>query len=197
MRTTLRWTTEVLDPLVEAEGRASLVQACQAGDVDAFRLVYRRHVEKVRSLLFRLVEPQNIDDLTQEVFVKVWKHLPKLETPAYLSTWIYRITTNVANDHHRLRRRAVPTEDLASALELPAPEHQASLGTKEMIAAGLAQLSFDHRTVIVLFEIEGLTVEEIASVIQKPIGTVKSRLAHARSYLLKAFEAWEGYNYEK
>ena len=192
MRTSLRWGAQALVGRIRVDDKEPLVAACQAGDMDSFRLLYRKHVDKVRGLLHRLVEPQNIDDLTQEVFVKVWKSLPKLETSAYLSTWIYRITTNVAYDHLRSRRRMVPTEDLSACEALPAEEHEAPLGTKEMIAHGLRQLSFDHRTVIILFEIEGLTVEEIAAVIQKPAGTVKSRLSHARARLLAAFEAWEG-----
>ena len=192
MRASLPWSAQTLVTPAQADDKESLVDACCGGDAESFRLLYRKHVDRVRGLLYRLVEPQNIDDLTQEVFVKVWQHLPKLESPAYLSTWIYRIATNVANDHHRARRRLPPTEDLAAAEELPAPERGAPLAVKQMVAHGLKQLSFDHRAVIVLFEIEGLTVEEIAAVIQKPLGTVKTRLMHARGHLLKVFKAWEG-----
>ena len=188
----LQWSVRTLVSPSEETDKETLVAACQRGDTDSFRVLYRKHVHQVRGLLYRLVEPQNIDDLTQEVFVKIWKNLPKLETSAYLATWIYRITTNVANDYLRARRRRPPTEDLTEARELPAQELQAPLGTREMVAHGLRQLSFDHRTVIVLYEIEGLTVQEIAEVIQKPVGTVKSRLSHARAHLLKVFEAWEG-----
>ena len=73
----------------------------QEGNSDSFRQLYQRYQPKVRSTLYQLCGKNRLDDLVQEVFLRVWKNLPKLRQTAYFSTWLYRITWNVATDERR------------------------------------------------------------------------------------------------
>ena len=84
-----------------AAGDQALVQACGQGDRQAFRELYRRHQQKVRATLFRLCNGADLDDLVQEVFLKAWKGLAGFRQSAQFSTWLYRITVNVATDNRR------------------------------------------------------------------------------------------------
>ena len=120
-------------------------------------------------------------DLTQEVFLKVWQGLPSFQGDSTFSTWLYRLTSNACIDflrREKRRRGTLSLDDeeweLASQLPDPAPTPQKAL------EAGLAQLSDEHRQVLILRELNGLSYEEIAQVLSLSPGTVKSRIARAR-----------------
>lgn len=161
-----------------------LVRRSALSDPQAFRELYRRHVTRVRSMLMRLVGPSQLDDLTQEVFLKFWTALKELRQPEYLSTWLYRVTFNVATDALR-RRQSLgrwQENDDAAVAAASAPVHDAgdALHAQRVVARALAALDFDHRATLVLFDVEGLPQQEIAEVLGISVGTVKSRIFNAR-----------------
>lgn len=170
---------------------ALLVERCLMGDRQTFRVLYQRYQHKVRSTLYQLCGTQCLDDLVQDVFLRVWKGLPKLKNPKHFSTWLYRITWNVASD--RRQQFAKQRSDLQTL------NHHAELTTsdasdlihlhyQDLVQRGLVKLSFEHRTILVLHDLEDLPQKQIAEILQLPIGTVKSRLFHARSGMRKFLE---------
>lgn len=173
-----------------------LVQKCQHGDTNAFRLLYQRYQQKVRGTLYKLCDSELLDDLQQEVFLKAWKSLPKLRNCQYFSTWLYRICWNVAYDYGLAKKRdrtkilnqkRESMQDLAIATN----HHQTGLlqlHYQDIVHTGLQNLSLEHRAVIVLHDLEDMPQKEIAQILSIPVGTVKSRLFKARQGLRQFLE---------
>jgi RNA polymerase sigma-70 factor, ECF subfamily len=175
----------------------SLVQRCAAGDEDACTELVGAHQRMVYQLgLHLLGDHDEALDLSQEVFLRVFRTIHSFRGQSALRTWIYRIVINQASNRQRWwrrRRRAQQVSfeqhveahgELPGTRRLDSPE--AVLGQKELagrIHTALGHLPFDQRTVIVLREIDGLSYEEIAFSLDVAIGTVKSRLARAREQL--------------
>jgi RNA polymerase sigma-70 factor, ECF subfamily len=176
-----------------------LVILCQRGDRAAFRLLYRRYQQRVRSTLYQLCGSEMLDDLVQEVFLKVWKGLPNLQKPSYFSTWLYRISWNVATDRRRQiakgkseRERydetADPEEDLVLSKAFSRPQDTPDLMQlhyQDLVQRGLQNLSLEHRAVLVLHDLEDVPQKEVAKILNLPLGTVKSRLFYARNEIRK------------
>lgn len=170
-----------------------LVRQCQGGDRQSFRVLYQRYGNKVRSTLYQLCGKTVFEDLVQDVFLKVWQGLPKLRNPDYFATWLYRICWNVATDQRRwfARRKTTPM-DLLPPSATPVdqkPEALISLHYQEVVHQGLQTLSLEHRAVLVLHDLKDLPQKEVAEVLAIPVGTVKSRLHHARRSLRHFFES--------
>lgn len=176
---------------------AELVGRCQAGDMAAFDALVTRYRGKVYAMIFHLVRNDaDAWDLAQDAFVRAWRAIDKFEARSSFYTWIFRIAHNGAYDFLR-KKRPTGEEELgdlnqgrvaAGAKTLPkadaAPDDalsNAELG--ERITAALAELSEEHRSAIVLKEVQGLKYEEIAEVQGVSIGTVMSRLFYARKKL--------------
>lgn len=170
---------------------AYLVQLCLQGDQQSFRLLYRRHQQRVRSILYQMCGLSTLDDLVQEVFLRAWKGLPRFQQTAQFSTWLYRITVNVASDqrqsfargrsHLQVLSNQTPTQ--ADGPDL------INLHYQDLVQRGLSQLSLDHRSVLVLHDLEEVPQKEVSEILGIPVGTVKSRLFHARSAMRKYLEA--------
>ena len=159
-----------------------LVRAAAAGDQDAFAQLVRLYENKVYSLALRMCG-EDAADVAQEAFLAAWRGLPSFRGEAGFATWLYRLTANAAIDHLRRTRRqrgALSLEDgplgLDAADSGPGPQEAAE-------GAGLARLSDDHRQVLVLRELQELSYEEIARMLDIDLGTVKSRISRARSAL--------------
>jgi RNA polymerase sigma-70 factor (ECF subfamily) len=179
----------------------TIVQACLQGDPHGFKKLYQRHHHKVRSTLFQLCGSDGLDDLVQDVFLRAWKGLSKFRQSAQFSTWLYRIAFNVASDRRKalakMRSRNISVEDdqlenLADDAITRESDSQPSLTQmhyQDLMQRGLAKLSEDHRAVLVLHDLEELPQKDIAEILSIPIGTVKSRLFHARSAIKKFLEA--------
>lgn len=168
----------------------ALVQRCQQGDPDGFRWLYRRFQPRVRGTLYRLCGAVALDDLTQEVFMRVWRGLPRLRQLDIFNTWLYRITLNVAHDYRRQcaqKRTQMQTLTQTATEQVPAPDLM-HLHYEELVRQGLETLSFEHRTVLVLHDLEALPQKEISDILRIPVGTVKSRLFHARAALRRYLE---------
>lgn len=175
----------------------ALVQQCAAGDEDACTRLVTDHQRMVYQLALHLLgDPQEALDLSQEVFLRVFRTLHQFRGQSALRTWIYRIVINQASNRQRWWRRRhraqqVPIDDpnggrleVAESRNFAMPDRVLD----EREAAGrvwsaLDRLPFEQRAVIVLREIDGLRYEEIATSLGLAVGTVKSRLARARQTL--------------
>lgn len=172
---------------------AQLIRDCLQGNKNSYRLLYRRYQGQVRSILYPLSGGSGLDDLVQEVFLRVWKGLPKFRQSCQFSTWLYRITWNVAADR---RRELVRSHSQQQVLEIelrrsPEDPDWMQLHYQDLVQRGLQVLSLDHRAVLVLHDLEDISQKEIAQILEIPIGTVKSRLFHARN-ALRQFLQQEG-----
>lgn len=170
---------------------AHLVERCLNGDRQIFRLLYQRYQHKVRSTLYQLCGVSVLDDLVQDVFLRVWKGLPNLKNPKHFSTWLYRITWNVATDRRqKFAKQRSELETLNNNVDSTISDTSdlMHLHYQDLVQRGLADLSFEHRTVLVLHDIEDLPQKQIAEILELPVGTVKSRLFHARAGMRKFLE---------
>lgn len=165
-----------------------LIKQISGGTLKSFSELYETHASLVRSVLYKLCHPQELDDLVQEVFVKIWNGLPKFRQGAKLKTWIYRIAYNSAVD--ALRRRKAVFEELDEGTGKK--EHKEDWFYRDMLLKGLNKLTEEHRGVLVLCCLEELTVEEASEVTHVPVGTIKSRLHHAKANLYEILKKEEG-----
>ncbi|HPU33530.1 MAG TPA: sigma-70 family RNA polymerase sigma factor [Phycisphaerae bacterium] len=162
-----------------------LIEGCLRGDQAAQRALYAQTVDPVYRLLLRMTQdPETAADLTQDTYIRVFQNLDRFEGASSLSTWIYRIAVNEAQQYFRRRKR----HDELLREELPRPA-EAETGEQETTAlridvrAALERLPEEERTLIVLRYFEGLDYARIAEVVGKPAGTVASGLNRARRML--------------
>lgn len=173
---------------------AALIKRCQRGDRQAMNeliLAYQKHVF---NLAFRLSNNyDDAQDIAQEAFVRVFNSIGNFRGDANFSTWIYRIVNNVFLDERKKQRvRAHSSLDeyldledssVARQIEDPSPGPEDAVEQRErhdVVAHAVHQLPENQRVMIALYHFQGLSYEEIAAIMQLPIGTVKSRLNRAR-----------------
>jgi RNA polymerase sigma-70 factor (ECF subfamily) len=182
-----------------------LVSRARQGDQEAFAALVRANQDQIYSLALRMTgSPEDGADLAQEAFLRAWRSLPSFQGESSFSTWLYRLTRNLCIDFLRREKRrsaaaaAVSLDDDgggdAAPTQVSDPRFtpEGELERRELYAAldrALAQLSHDHRQVLVLRELEGLSYGEIAQALGLEEGTVKSRLARARLALRKSLLA--------
>jgi RNA polymerase sigma-70 factor (ECF subfamily) len=177
--------------LTAAGQERALVDSCRTGDPVAFARLVQLHEGMVFSLSARLLgDPEEARDVAQEVFLQVYRQLGRFEGRSTLRTWIYRITVNQCHNRRRFwhRRHRDREEGLEGASVVAATARGGASPYDEArrrerarrVQGALLDLSFEHRSVLVLREVEGLTCEEIAETLGIPAGTVKSRLSRAR-----------------
>ena len=186
-----------------ASGDWALVQQCASGDEAACSRLVTDHQRMVYQLALHLLgDAQEALDLSQEVFLRVFRTLPRFRGQSTLRTWIYRIVVNQASNRQRWwrrRRRAqqVPLDETgpirtefadSRAFSMPDRVLQ-QRETAGRVWTALEQLPFDQRAAVVLREIDGLSYDEIASSLGVAVGTVKSRLARARATLRDALRS--------
>jgi len=162
-----------------------LLQCLARGDEEALGELYHRYGTPIFNYLLRLIhEPKIAEDLLQEVFVAVWEGAHRFRGQAKVSTWLYRIAHHRAVDWLR-RQRSVVVEEIERLPGDDDPE-EAALGAwqADQVRDALAQLSPDHRAVLELVFYHDLSYREVAQVVGCPVGTVKSRISHAKGYLI-------------
>ncbi|NMM77018.1 RNA polymerase subunit sigma-24 [Acidovorax sp. SRB_14] len=164
----------------------------QRGERAAFSELVARFQDRIYRFLVRLTRSHDDAlELTQDTFLNAYKALPRWTPQARLSTWLFRIARNLAFDWLRRGKRVdfVPLSDEEEALcPDPAPGPDAVLETVQRyqgLEASLARLPTEHREILLLREIEDMSYEEIAAVLDIGLGTVKSRIARARAGLLE------------
>jgi len=177
-------------PPLEPEQERSLVLAVQSGDAGAARELYHRYREQVYNLVvYSIGDPVHAQDLLQTVFMKVFRGLPRFRFQSSLATWIYRITHNECQDHHRHRSAVhVPLEAiLGSPAEIdsgPLSDHQHAIEERgAIVRRAVMRLPLKMREVIVLRYVEGLSYEDMGRVLRCAPGTVASRLSRALTEL--------------
>ncbi len=159
-----------------------LVRKAQAGDAEAFRLLYEEHVGRVYALCLRLErDAARAEELTQDAFVRAWEALEGFRGEAAFSTWLHRLTVNVVLSSRRsLARRARRFIDTDDA---PAPARAATPGLAVDLERALQTLPDGARTVFVLHDVEGYRHGEIATMLGVAEGTSKAQLFRARRLL--------------
>jgi RNA polymerase sigma-70 factor, ECF subfamily len=164
--------------------QASRVEDCHSGDAARFAEIVERTEPGLRRRLGRLCQRHaDIDDLVQETYLRVWRGLPRFRGESTLTTWMTRIAVNVSRNWARSRTPTVSLEECKRAESAPYSEgHDAAV--MRAYEQSLARLSPEQRAVFELHETQGMSYQEIASVLNCPIGTVMSRLHRARARLL-------------
>lgn len=166
----------------------TLIQRFIDGDKEGFEMLVKRYQNRVINIVYSLTgNNQNADDISQEIFIKVYKHLPAFEKKAEFSTWLYRIAVNTTYTYLKKEKRYLPaTNMLESQIAKKGPEAIIDGNEREgIIKQAIERLPFKLRSVIVLKEIEGLSYKDIAQSLGCRIGTVESRLFRARGMLRK------------
>lgn len=171
-----------------------LVERAQRGDKHAFELLVSKYQRKLGRLLSRFIrDPAEVEDVAQEAFIKAYRALPSFRGDSAFYTWLYRIGINTAKNYLVAMGRRAPTtteidseeaegfEDGDQLRDLNTPEDElASKQVAEAVNQTLGELPEELRTAITLREIEGLSYEDIANIMNCPIGTVRSRIFRAR-----------------
>ena len=175
----------------------SLLARIAGGAVEPFDQFVDRHKRRLMLFVYhRVGDVHRAEDLTQDVFVRAWKALPRLEAPEAFTSWLYRIATNLTRnwirDNTRVRQESLDQpfaddeegggREIADVSSDPAAAAQAR-DVQEVVQRAVEGLSPDHRMVITLHHLDGMPVEEIAHIMKCSVGTVKSRLSRARDHL--------------
>lgn len=185
------------DPAPEQFRETDLVAKSLAGDQEAFGVLIAQNQARLFNVVFRLIkDAEDAKDILQEAFMNAYLNLPKFQGYSKFSTWVYRIAINVAISHKRKKRpraggsedydgRSNPMESLRNISgnqEAPEKRLEGEERRTEILAT-LNLLSTEHRSVLILKDMDNLKYETIAEILNVPIGTVRSRLNRARAEL--------------
>lgn len=172
-----------------------ILTRARRGDVAAFEELVRLYEKRVYAVALRSSgNPEDADDIVQEVFLRAWRSIESFRGDSGFSTWLFRITMNLCVDHARHRHAQPQTQPIVTDDETerpipdttPTPEEH--LDNRELgreLAAALAEVSEEHRRIVLLRDVSGMSYTEIAEVLEISEGTVKSRLSRARIALRK------------
>jgi len=195
---------------LEAADDKILVERFKGGDQAAFKELVLKYQKKVYLIVYGMLgNHHDAQDKTQEVFLRVFKHLPSFEGTSSFYTWIYRISVNLCIDHYRRRKMrsyeyddsfkhapGVVEESVFPVVSSASRETPTGRLLKEELGAKIREamdkLSPKHRQVLVLRELEGMSYQEIADIVGISIGTVMSRLFHARKQMQRRLAHYLG-----
>jgi RNA polymerase sigma-70 factor (ECF subfamily) len=179
-------------------GEQALIERCLRNDAAAFDEVVVRYKTRVYNYVYRMIgDEQESEDLTQEVFIRMYTSLPRFRNQSTLNTWLFRIASNLCIDRFRRNRKHQAVAFSLDEIGEPGESAQREVAdsrfepsrmaeTSEMsgkIEDALLSLPEKLRAVALLYDVEGLAYEEIATIVGCPLGTVKSRLFNARARL--------------
>ena len=179
-----------------------LVRRCQQGDRSAFDELVRRHYKRAYALALRMLgNRDDASDAVQQAFIRAYQGLAGYRGGAAFSTWLYRIVVNVCLDMSRRSKRANAAslsrspEEEAPEKELPddrlGPAEKALQAARvEAVHKALQHVQPTYRAVLVMYELQGMSYEQIAQALGIPVGTVKSRLNRARAAFAQAFQPY-------
>ena len=173
-----------------------ILARARRGELPAFEELVRRHEKRVYAVALRSSgSPEDAEDITQEVFLRAWRSIEEFRGDSGFSTWLFRITMNLCVDHARHKHAQPQTQPLVMGEEeserpLPdtAPTPEEHLDNSELgreLAAALDEVSEEHRRIVLLRDVSGMSYTEIAEVLEISEGTVKSRQSRARIALRK------------
>lgn len=173
----------------------ALVERVQQGDKKAFNLLVSRYQNKVAGLLNRYVSRNDIPDVVQESFIKAYRSIESFRGDSAFYTWLYRIAVNTAKNYLMAQGRRPPSEDIlaedAESYDVGTHLRDVDTPENEMLSGELEKIVFDTinnmpedlKTAITLRELEGLSYEDIAEIMDCPVGTVRSRIFRAREII--------------
>lgn len=176
-----------------------LIERTLSGDREAFGLLVAKYQERLyRTALAILHDTEEAQDVVQETFLQAFVNLAGFRRSSRFYTWLYRISYNVAVGMLRQKKRSVPADrmteeswgNLAGRSESP-EERQSRAESVEILRSALARLPVEYRVPMVLREIEGASYDEIAEIVEIPLGTVRSRLFRARTILREIISRYE------
>ncbi len=179
-----------MDDLADDVYRRLLVLRCQVGDRGAFQDLVRQCQPRISRYFHKLLPGEtNVDDLIQELWIDVLRSIGRLNDPAAFLPWLYRIAHNRAFEMLRWRQRRPTTaiEEL-DTVETVSDEGDFTFEDRQAVHAALDQLTPEHREVLLLRFMEDLSYEEIAKVTGTRLGTIRSRLHHAKRALRRIIE---------
>ncbi len=168
-----------------------LIDKSKRGDLLAFEILINKYSKQVFNILLRILgNRQDAEDVSQEVFVKVYRKLHTYKGNSLFYTWLYRVTINAGKDHLKKKRWEYPLDTLGenrfSFPQSHSSNPEASLIHKEkneLVLRALMELNPQQREIIVLRNIQGFSYEEISKILKISIGTVKSRISRTRNIL--------------
>ena len=179
-----------------------LVLACQRREPAAFEELVKRHQKAVYCLMYQLAPDWNdIAELSQQVFIRVWRNINNLRNPASFRPWLTQVIINLYYEEQKARTRRVPLRKIedeqakeevetngSEETEPTVDENHLNPSDPQLLRQALIKLPEQFRTSLVLREMEGLNYEEIAVLTKTEVGTVKSRIAQARGLLQQMLE---------
>lgn len=190
----------------QRETDRQLVERVQRGDKKAYDLLVLKYQHKIVGLVSRYLRDQDeVLDVTQEAFIKAYRALPRFRGDSAFYTWLYRIAINTAKNHLVSKSRRPPDTDLdideseffestGALSQIENPENNlATEQLKNVVYQAIEDLAEDLKAAVTLREFEGLSYEEIAEVMDCPVGTVRSRIFRAREAIEKKIAAIGSY----
>jgi RNA polymerase sigma-70 factor (ECF subfamily) len=169
---------------------AQLLERAKTGDLEAFAEFMRAFERRVRAVLYRLLDdPRDVDEAVQDTFVQAWRNLDRFRGEASPYTWLYRIAVNEAL--MRRRRKTLPTSELRETTVSSGEDEYATADARVFLIERLRALPVEHRAAVVLRDIEGLSNEEVADVLEISLAAAKSRIHRGRMRLREELERWE------
>jgi RNA polymerase sigma-70 factor (ECF subfamily) len=167
----------------------SLIKRFNEGEKEVFRILINRHKEKVRNIVFiTLSEIDAIDDISQEVFITVFKNLKNFRYESQFTTWLYRITINKCKDYLRKKRVRRIFSSVDEDYDYRSTEIDENNDVRMIVRNAIDKLPDKLRIPMILRDIEGLSYQEISESLELDLGTVKSRIFRARESLRKNLE---------
>ncbi len=168
---------------------AELVIHAGNGDQGAFATLADAMYGRLHQVAYRILRDRaTAEDATQQAVLLMWRDLPQLRDPDRFEAWSYRLLVNSCNAEFRRRKRTLPTVGAQVPLEPIAPDDFGRLFDRDQVERGFAELSVDHRAVLVLRYYLDLSLEAIAEALDVPIGTVNSRLHRALARMRDVLE---------
>ena len=184
----------------------TLIQRAREGDDAAFNKIVQAYRKRILGTIARLIgRPEDVEDVGQEVFLRLYYSLDQLRSPEVFEPWLYRLTVNAAYDYMRRQRRRPESRmaDLSEQQVLTADAEaggrerdieQQKANLREFVQSLLGNVSEEDRILLTLKEVEGLSLKELEAVYKVNENALKVRLFRARQRVLKAFEALQGGN---
>lgn len=170
---------------------ARLVRAARTGDVEAFELLVGRHADMTYRVALRmLANPADAEDAAQDALVRAWRGMRRFRGESTFATWLCRLVINRCLDARAARRDNVPLHDTHPAHGTGAAEVAESRARFAAVTRAIGALSTEQRGVLVLRELEGLSYEQTAAVLEISAGAVKGRLHRARVELAEQMRGW-------